>query len=56
MVARRLIRDYPLLRGPVQAADAANVLRDHRLSIAWKLVSRYPRVRGLLRTLRAYAS
>jgi len=56
VVARRLIRDYPLLRGPVQAADAANVLRDHRLSIAWKLVSRYPRVRGLLRTLRAYAS
>ena len=55
-LARRLIRDYPWLREPVQSADAANVLRDHRLSTAWKLVSRYPRVRGLLRTLRAYAS
>jgi thioredoxin reductase (NADPH) len=53
---RRLVRDYPLLRRPVQAADAANVLRDLRLSLAWKMVSRYPRVRGWLRTLRAYAS
>lgn len=56
IVVRRLIRDHAWLRAPVQAADAANVLRDRRLSIAWKLVSRYPRVRDLLRTLRAYAS
>ena len=53
---KKLVHDYPLLRRPVQAADAANVLRDLRLSLAWKVVSRYPRVRGWLRTLRAYAS
>jgi len=55
-VARKLIRDFPLLRRPVQAAEEANTLRDRRLSLAWRIVSRYPRLRNAIRSLRAYAS
>ena len=53
---RVLIREFPILRRPVQLADAANVMRDRKLSLAWRLVSRYPRVRSMIRSLRAYAS
>ncbi len=55
-LVRLLIREYPLLRRPVQMADAANLMRDRRLSLAWRLASRYPLVLSVIRSIRAYAS
>jgi bacillithiol disulfide reductase len=55
-LARRLVRDLPAIRRVVQAIDAADAMRDRRLSRLRRFVLRYPGLHRVVRSLRAYAS
>jgi bacillithiol disulfide reductase len=53
---RWLLRDHAFLRRPLQWIAAADAMRDPRLVWARRFLGRYPRLRGFVRSLRAYAS